>query len=69
MAVDVGTFEHVQNFMWVAKEKGLITDWFLFNDHSFRICPPLSIRIKEVKEASQLLVEIAEEVVAGTQKE
>ncbi|SRR6056297_1135221 len=56
MAVDVGTFHRVQNLMWIAKEKGLITDWFLYNDHSFRICPPLNISSKEIEEACDILL-------------
>jgi len=56
MAVDVGTFNRVEKFMWIAKEKGLITDWFLYNDHSFRICPPLNISHEEIQEACEILL-------------
>lgn len=63
MAVDVGSFENVQSFMWRAKEKGLITDWFLFNDHSFRICPPLLITEEEIEKASGMLLEVLDELV------
>lgn len=62
MAVDVGTFERVQALMWTAKEKGLITDWFLYNNHSFRICPPLNIRPTEIAEACEILVSALDEL-------
>jgi acetylornithine/succinyldiaminopimelate/putrescine aminotransferase len=62
MAVDVGTFERVQSLMWKCKEKGLITDWFLFDDHSFRICPPLVITEGEIEEACGVLREVLGEV-------
>ena len=55
MAVDVGTFERVQALMWAAKSKGLITDWFLYNNHSFRICPPLNIQQAEIESACGIL--------------
>ena len=56
MAVDVGTFDRVQHLMWIAKDKGLITDWFLYNNHSFRICPPLNISREEIREACEILL-------------
>ena len=30
-------------------KSGLITDFFLFRDHAFRIAPPLSISINEIE--------------------
>jgi acetylornithine/succinyldiaminopimelate/putrescine aminotransferase len=58
MAVDVGTFEIVQQLMWWSKEEGLITDWFLYNDHSFRICPPLTISELEIDQALDILLPV-----------
>ena len=37
-------FEAVASFI----EKGIITDWFLFNTHCMRICPPLNISYEEL---------------------
>lgn len=56
MAVDVGSFERVQVLMWIAKKKGLITDWFLYNNHSFRICPPLNISRQDIEKACAILL-------------
>lgn len=62
MAVDLGNFENVRSLMWLAKENGLITDWFLFNDHSFRICPPLIISEKEIQNACTILVSVLDRI-------
>ncbi|MEO6903075.1 MAG: aspartate aminotransferase family protein [Bacteroidia bacterium] len=35
---------------------GVITDWFLFNSHSMRIAPPLTITEEEIKEACKQLL-------------
>jgi len=43
-------------------EKGLITDWFLFNDRSLRIAPPLIITKEEIQEACKIVLESLEEV-------
>jgi 4-aminobutyrate aminotransferase-like enzyme len=35
---------------------GLVTDWFLYNDKSIRIAPPLIINDEEIKKASNILL-------------
>ncbi|HET6226438.1 MAG TPA: aspartate aminotransferase family protein [Bacteroidia bacterium] len=35
---------------------GIITDWFLFNSHSMRIAPPLTITEEEIREACKIIV-------------
>ena len=57
LAVDVGSFERVQAVIKVCFEKGLLTDWFLFNDTSIRIAPPLVISKEEAQEAMSILRE------------
>ena len=42
-------------------EKGLITDWFLFNDKSLRIAPPLIISEKELERMCGVIVNSIEE--------
>lgn len=48
--------------MWKAVEqawkKGLLIDWFLFNEAAFRIAPPLIITDEEIKEACAILREL-----------
>lgn len=48
MSIDFESQE--KNFEAVAAfiQKGIITDWFLFNTHCMRICPPLNISYEEL---------------------
>ena len=50
LAVDLGS--QVRNFELINKciQNGIITDWFLFNTQSMRICPPLTINYEEIDE-------------------
>jgi acetylornithine/N-succinyldiaminopimelate aminotransferase len=45
--------------------KGILTDWFLFNDYSMRLAPPLTITIREVRKACRLILEALDEVQRG----
>ncbi|MBN2746153.1 MAG: aspartate aminotransferase family protein [Bacteroidales bacterium] len=51
MAVDLENPDTFFNFLPYLYENGIHTDWFLFNDHSFRISPPLTISEDEIKES------------------
>jgi putrescine aminotransferase len=44
-----------------AMELGVITDWFLFNDYSMRIAPPLIITEDEIKKACAVLLQACNE--------
>lgn len=48
LAVDLGSQE--KNFKLIDHciQNGIITDWFLFNTQSMRICPPLTISFEEI---------------------
>lgn len=48
LALDMGS--QVKNFEFIASciTHGIITDWFLFNTQSMRICPPLTITYEEL---------------------
>jgi acetylornithine/succinyldiaminopimelate/putrescine aminotransferase len=35
---------------------GVITDWFLFNDHSLRLAPPLTISEEEIRESAKRIM-------------
>lgn len=50
MAVDMGSQE--KNFSLIERciQNGIITDWFLFNTQSMRICPPLTITYQQIDE-------------------
>ncbi len=42
--------------MEICLKNGIIVDWFLFNPSSMRICPPLTITEKEIKEACSKII-------------
>jgi len=63
MAVELDSFAKVQKVIKVCLEKGLITDWFLFNDRSIRIAPPLIITEAEIEKACGILLEGLDELV------
>lgn len=60
MAVELDSFEQVQRVIKRCLENGLITDWFLFNDKSVRIAPPLIITADEINKACDILLEAIE---------
>lgn len=57
IGVDFGEMD--TNFGIIAKclEKGIITDWFLFNTTTMRIAPPLTITKEEIKQACSKILE------------
>ncbi len=64
MAAELDNFDQVQKVIARCIEKGLITDWFLFNDRSLRIAPPLIISEAEIRKACTIILESLEEVAA-----
>lgn len=61
IAVDLDSNELVQKVIKTCLEKGLITDWFLFNDRSLRICPPLIITEVEINQLCKIVSEAISE--------
>ncbi|MEM1324577.1 MAG: aspartate aminotransferase family protein [Bacteroidota bacterium] len=57
MAVEIGEFEEIRRIIHYCLSKGLITDWFLFNERSIRIAPPLTIKEQEIEWACQIILE------------
>lgn len=57
MAVDLGNAAKVQQVIQHCTASGVITDWFLFNDQSLRIAPPLTISEEEIRFACRVLTE------------
>lgn len=59
---------HLENFDFCLKviekcyEKGLISDWFLFNDKALRISPPLNIERQTINKACKIIIEALNEV-------
>ncbi|MDR1898341.1 MAG: aspartate aminotransferase family protein [Prevotellaceae bacterium] len=58
MAVELGTAERLTEFIKTAYENGIATDWFLFNNSSFRIAPPLIINNIQIEETCETLRKI-----------
>ena len=56
MAVELKDFDQVQKVIKTCIENGLITDWFLFNDRSLRIAPPLIITEQEIRKACSIIL-------------
>lgn len=57
LAVDLGDAAAIQRVIHHCTAAGLITDWFLFNDRSLRIAPPLIISEAEIRFACAVLLE------------
>jgi len=57
MAVELKDFGEVKSVIDHCLERGLITDWFLFNDRSLRIAPPLIIGEDEIRWACEVILE------------
>ena len=62
MAVELSDFDFLQKVAKYCMERGLITDWFLFNSRSIRLAPPLIITGKEIRWACNLILEALDEV-------
>ncbi|MEQ9232272.1 MAG: aspartate aminotransferase family protein [Cyclobacteriaceae bacterium] len=62
MAVGFESFDVVKPVIDRAIELGVITDWFLFNDYSMRIAPPLIITEEEIKKACKIILQACDEV-------
>ncbi len=56
LSVHLGSFERVQNVIAHCLRAGLLTDWFLFNNQSLRITPPLAITQEELTHAAQIIL-------------
>ncbi len=56
MAVELGEPGKMYRMMELFKERGILSDWFLFCDTAFRISPPLTITWDEIAESCRLIV-------------
>ena len=57
MAVELTKRKYLKHVVAKCYEIGLIVDWFLFNNRSFRMAPPLIISNDEIKEACGIIIE------------
>ncbi|MFN3951749.1 MAG: aspartate aminotransferase family protein [Thermaurantimonas sp.] len=56
LSVELESFSAVQSVITSCLQNGILTDWFLFNNRSLRLSPPLTLSIEEVKRASEILL-------------
>lgn len=56
IALQLDNFAHVKKVIDNCIEKGVIIDWFLFNDSSIRIAPPLTISDEQIREACSIIL-------------
>ena len=63
MAVEVGEFAMLRQIILECVANGVITDWFLFNDRSLRIAPPLTISEAEIRFACEVINAAIEKVM------
>ena len=57
LAIEFDSFETNKDIIDKCIEKGVLTDWFLFNDKSLRIAPPLIITNEEIEWACKIILE------------
>lgn len=62
MAVHLDSFENLQKVIHTCIQKGLLTDWFLFESNALRIAPPLIITEEEIQFACNIILESLNEV-------
>ncbi|MCP4459255.1 MAG: aspartate aminotransferase family protein [Cytophagales bacterium] len=56
IAVEFESYDVLKLIIDRAMDSGVITDWFLFNDKSMRIAPPLTITNEEIKKACEVIL-------------
>ncbi len=60
-AIEMADFDRVKKVVDCCLEKGLIGFWFLSCPNSFRLSPPLSITMEQIKEAGKTIIESIKE--------
>jgi acetylornithine/succinyldiaminopimelate/putrescine aminotransferase len=58
MAVDLGSSERVRKVVEESIKRGLLINWFLFNNKSINIAPPLIITEDEIIKACEILLDV-----------
>jgi len=56
MAVQLESPEAIKKVIGSCLQQGLLTDWFLFADHSLRLAPPLTITNGQIKKAAGIIL-------------
>ncbi len=56
MAVQFENFDILKPILNLCLERGVLSDWFLFNDSAMRIAPPLTIDTVQIEEACEIIL-------------
>ncbi len=62
-AVDFDSAERVNKIVQFAKEEGIICYWFLSHPNSFRIAPPLTITMDQIRESCSVIIRAIDKTV------
>jgi acetylornithine/succinyldiaminopimelate/putrescine aminotransferase len=62
MAVEFESYQVLKSIIDEAINGGVITDWFLFCDHSMRIAPPLTIKNEQIIDACKVIIKAIQKV-------
>jgi acetylornithine/succinyldiaminopimelate/putrescine aminotransferase len=62
LAVELGDAAKMFRLMELFRRHGIMSDWFLFCDTAFRISPPLTITVAEIRESCAIIVQCLDEL-------
>lgn len=62
-ALELDSMDQVLQACKAGLDEGILIDWFLFNDHSIRICPPLNISEAELSKGVDALERVLNDLV------
>ena len=63
LAVELGRSDRLYRIMELFKERGILSDWFLFCDTAFRISPPLVITEQEITDVCRIITSCLDTLV------
>ena len=64
IALEFESYQVLKPIIDEAIQLGIITDWFLFNDHSMRLAPPLTITKQEIRLACETILKAIRKVTS-----
>ena len=62
MSVGLSSFNEILQVIPKLIQRGVFTDWFLFANNRFRICPPLTISVQEIEDCCQVILSVLNEI-------
>jgi acetylornithine/succinyldiaminopimelate/putrescine aminotransferase len=62
LAVELDNFDFLQKVIQNCLKNGLLTDWFLFNNRSLRIAPPLIITEDDIRWACHIILKALDKI-------